>query len=89
MADPMIGVLLTDDGAHALKNAFATFIRQSAFGYYFNCTAIEVTGPFVTMQVEVNENSPEMGTAELQIPVYYVRATIRNDTRNPIGFPSG
>jgi len=88
MPDPMIGVLLTDEGAHALQVAFATFIRRSEFGAYFLCASIEMTGPFLTMEVEPNENSPELGTAELQIPLFYVRATIRNDSRNPIGFPS-
>jgi hypothetical protein len=90
MAEPMIGVLLTEEGAHALSRPFATFIRQSEFGHYFNCVSIEMTGPFLTMEVEANENAPpELGTAELQIPLFYVRATIRNESRNPIGFPSG
>ena len=86
MAEPKIGVLLTDEGARALELPFATFIRRSAFGFYFNCTSIEVTGPFLTMSVEANDNVPDLGTSELQIPIYYVRATVRNDTRNPIGF---
>jgi hypothetical protein len=86
VSEPQIGVLLTEEGARALELPFATFIRRSGFGHYFNCTAIEVTGPFLTMEVEANETSPERGTSELQIPLYFVRATIRNDTRNPIGF---
>ena len=49
-----------------------------------------MTGAFLMMEVEANENAPpELGTAELQIPLFYVRATIRNESRNPIGFPSG
>jgi hypothetical protein len=83
VAEAKIGVLLTEEGARALELPFATFIRRSAFGHYFNCTSIEVTGPFLTMEVEV---SPEIGTSELQIPLYFVRATIRNESRNPIGF---
>jgi hypothetical protein len=86
MAEPKIGVLLTEEGARALELPFATFIRRSAFGHYFNCTSIDFAGPFLSMEVEANENSPEMGTSELQIPLYFVRATIRNETRNPIGF---
>ena len=83
MAEAKIGVLLTEDGARALELPFATFIRKSAFGHYFNCTSIEMTGPFLTMEVEA---SPEIGTSEIQIPLYFVRATIRNESRNPIGF---
>lgn len=83
MADVKIGVLLTEEGARALELPFATFIRRSAFGHYFNCTSIEMTGPFLTMEVEA---SPEIGTSELQIPLYFVRATIKNESRNPIGF---
>jgi hypothetical protein len=83
VAEPKIGVLLTEEGARALELPFATFIRRSAFGHYFNCTSIEMTGPFLTMEVEA---SPEIGTSELQIPLYFVRATIKNESRNPIGF---
>ena len=83
MAEAKIGVLLTEEGARALELPFATFIRKSAFGHYFNCTSIEMTGPFLTMEVEA---TPEIGTSELQIPLYFVRATIRNESRNPIGF---
>ena len=83
MAEAKIGVLLTEEGASALELPFATFIRKSAFGHYFNCTSIEMTGAFLTMAVEA---SPEIGTSEIQIPLYFVRATIRNESRNPIGF---
>ena len=83
MAEAKIGVLLTEEGARALELPFATFIRKSAFGHYFNCTSIEMTGPFLTMEVEA---TPDIGTSEVQIPLYFVRATIRNESRNPIGF---
>ena len=42
MAEPMIGVLLTDEGgAHALSKPFATLVRHSEFGHYFTACPLK------------------------------------------------
>jgi hypothetical protein len=79
------GVLLFDEAAEILKVPLAAYIKQNELGYYFNCDAVDASGPLLTMTIEPTGNVPG-GPAEIQIQYSWVKLILKSANKNPLGF---
>ena len=87
MAKFRTGVLIFDEAAEHVKGVlFPRYLKQTKVGYYFNCDAIDASGPLLTMTIPSVEGTADPDTVEVQIPYAYVRLTLKVSGRNPFGF---
>ena len=87
MAKYRIGVLILDEAGDRLKAVlFPRYLKQTKAGYYFNCDAIDASGPLLTMTVPSVNGAAEPDTVEVQIPYAYVMLTMKVSGSSPFGF---
>jgi len=87
MATKHYGVLLFDDAAKQIENPLKPFLRkEDRIGYYFNCKAIDASGPLFHMTVESDKLLKDSVEAEIQIPYAFIKVVVSSSRKNPFGF---